>query len=115
MEAEKGVAMKDPISETVPRLFNEAATLHRTKVALRIKKLGLWHDITWQEYHETARMVGCGLVAMGLDQGDAACIIGDNSMEWVTADLGIQCVGGGVCGYLRHQCLAAGGIHRRSL
>jgi len=56
--------------------------------------LGLWHDITWNEYHDKAKKIGCALVSMGFEKGDAACIIGDNSIEWVMADLGIQCVGG---------------------
>jgi len=96
MEKKKSMAMKEtePIFETIPRMFNQTVTQNGSRVALRTKYLGLWHDITWYEYHEKAKKVGCALVSMGFEKGDAACIIGDNSVEWVMADLGIQCVGG---------------------
>jgi long-chain acyl-CoA synthetase len=35
---------------------------------------------------------------MGLERGDCAAIIGDNSPEWVYADLGIQCCGAAATG-----------------
>ena len=84
----------EPIFETVPRLFNKTVDQNGSRVALRTKDLGIWHDITWDEYHDKAKKVGCALVSMGFEKGDAACIIGDNAVEWVMADMGIQCVGG---------------------
>ncbi|MDA8135363.1 MAG: AMP-binding protein [Desulfobacteraceae bacterium] len=80
--------------ETVPYIFNQIVSQNGSRVALRTKELGLWQNITWSRYHEKARQVGCALVSLGLGKGDAACIIGDNSIEWVMADMGIQCVGG---------------------
>ncbi len=84
----------DTIFETIPQVFNEVVEQNRSRVALRTKELGLWHDITWNEYHDKAKKVGCALVSMGFKKGDAAGIIGDNAVEWVMADMGIQCVGG---------------------
>ncbi len=96
MEEKKGMAMKETetIFETTPQVFNQTVVENRSRVALRTKELGLWHDITWQEYHDNAKKVGCALMSMGFEKGDAVCIIGDNSIEWVMADMGIQCVGG---------------------
>ncbi|MBU8849683.1 MAG: AMP-binding protein [Desulfobacterales bacterium] len=90
------MAMKNTEStfETVPGIFNQTVSQNGSKVALRTKKLGIWHDITWKEYHDKAKKVGCALVSMGFEKGDSACIIGDNAIEWVMADMGIQCVGG---------------------
>jgi len=84
----------DAIFKTIPHVFNETVNQNGSRVALRTKKFGLWHDITWNEYHDRAKKIGCALVSMGFKTGDAACIIGDNCIEWVMADLGIQCVGG---------------------
>jgi len=84
----------EPIFETVPQVFNRAVEQNGSRVALRTKDLGIWHDITWNEYHDMAKKVGSALVSMGFEKGDAACIIGDNAVEWVMADMGIQCVGG---------------------
>ncbi|MFA5904110.1 MAG: AMP-binding protein [Desulfobacula sp.] len=80
--------------ETVPFIFNKIVAENGPGVALRTKELGLWHNITWDLYHKKAEQVGCALLSMGFEKGDAACIIGDNSIEWVMADMGIQCVGG---------------------
>jgi len=84
----------DTVFETIPRLFNKAVAENGQRVALRTKDLGIWHDISWKEYHDKAKKIGCALVSMGFAKGDSVCIIGDNSIEWVMADMGIQCIGG---------------------
>ena len=100
MEKKESMAMKktESIFETIPQVFNRAVDKNPSKVAMRTKQLGLWHDITWHEYHDKAKKIGCALASMGFEKGDAACIIGDNSFEWVMADMAIQCVGGGAVG-----------------
>ena len=96
MEKKESMAMKktEPLFETIPQVFSNTVVQNASKVALRTKELGLWHDITWQQYYDRAKKVGCALVSMGFTKGDAACILGDNSIEWVMTDMGIQCVGG---------------------
>ena len=96
MEKEKSMAVSEQqaVSSTVPGVFSHTASANAHRVALRTKKLGLWKDITWQTYYDTACYVGCALISMGFEKGDKACIIGDNSVEWVYADMGIQCAGG---------------------
>jgi len=83
---------------TVPARFKAAVARWRDRVAMRKKDLGLWHDITWNEYDKHVSRVAYGLMAMGLEKGDCASIIGDNSPEWVYADLGIQCCGAATAG-----------------
>ncbi|MFH1155201.1 MAG: AMP-binding protein [Pseudomonadota bacterium] len=96
MEKKEGVAMTNPAGqwETVPQIFSRTVSRNGEKVALRTKKLGIWHDITWSQYHDNVRAAGSALVSMGFEKGEKAGIIGDNCFEWVVADLGIQCVGG---------------------
>ena len=80
--------------QTVPRVFRNTVQKYGDRVAMRKKEFGLWHDISWKEYYEKARYVGSALLSMGLKKGDCVSIIGDNCPEWVTIDMGIQCVGG---------------------
>ncbi len=80
--------------ETVPSIFKNTVTKYRDKVALRTKEFGLWHDISWDDYYQNAKYIGSALCSMGLEKGQSVSIIGDNSSEWVIADMGIQCVGG---------------------
>ena len=84
----------DTTFETIPQLFNKTVRQNGPRVALRTKDLGIWHDITWDDYYDKAKKVGCALISMGFTKGDSACIIGNNSIEWVMADMGIQCIGG---------------------
>jgi len=85
-------------NQTVPSKFKAAAARWGDRVALRKKELGLWHDITWRDYDSNVTQVACGLMALGLQKGDCAAIIGDNCPEWVYADLGIQCCGAATVG-----------------
>jgi long-chain acyl-CoA synthetase len=94
METQKGMAMNQTPLQTVPRVFARTVEKNRNKTALRYKKLGLWHDLTFEQFYDQVEKIGCALVSMGFEKGDTACIIGDNAVEWVVADLGIQCVGG---------------------
>ena len=61
---------------------------------MRSKELGLWRDVTWNEYRDRVGEIAQGLRALGLEKGDRVSVIGDNCPEWVTLDLGIQCAGG---------------------
>jgi long-chain acyl-CoA synthetase len=80
--------------ETVPQIFEHTVKKYGDRVAMRKKEYGLWHDISWKEYHGMAKYVGSALISMGLQKGDCVAIIGDNCPEWAIIDMGIQCAGG---------------------
>lgn len=80
--------------ETTPRLFRNTAMKYGDRVAMRKKEYGLWHDISWKEYYQSAKYIGSALISMGLEKGDCVSIIGDNCPEWVTIDLAVQSCGG---------------------
>ena len=80
--------------DTTPRVFQETVARHRDRVAIRQKTLGLWHDISWQSYFDRVQHIGTALIALGLQPGECVGIIGDNSPEWVLADMAVQCAGG---------------------
>ena len=90
--------MSESNTYTVPAKFKAAVARWGDRVALRKKELGLWHDITWNDYDRNVTLVAYGLMSMGLQKGDCAAIIGDNCPEWVYADLGIQCCGAAAVG-----------------
>lgn len=84
--------------ETVPQMFQSRVELSRDRVALRYKKLGIWHDVTWNQYSQKVREVCLGLVALGLNPGECVSIIGENCPEWVSIDLGTMHAGGTTVG-----------------
>lgn len=79
---------------TLPQLFKVTAQHLGAKTALRQKKLGLWQDISWQDYYQQARYAAQGLIELGMQKGDFVAILGDNAAEWVILDMGIQMAGG---------------------
>ncbi|MFC1885011.1 AMP-dependent synthetase/ligase, partial [Thermodesulfobacteriota bacterium] len=81
-------------TETVPHYFRETVKKYADRAALRKKELGIWHDISWNEYYRLSKCVGSALISMGLEKGDCVSIIGDNCPEWVIIDMGVQCAGG---------------------
>lgn len=83
---------------TLPQLFQSRVRLTRDKVALRYKKMGIWHDVTWEGYDRMVRGISLGLLSLGLRPGECVSVIGDNCPEWVYIDLGIVHAGGTTVG-----------------
>lgn len=81
-------------AETTPQVFANTVRAFGRRVALRKKELGLWHDISWEDYYRQVRYISQALIALGLEPGQCVSIIGDNCHQWVTADMGVQCAGG---------------------
>ena len=79
--------------DTLPKLFRKRYTEEAGKIAMREKDLGIWRSITWADYGATARLVGQGLMAMGLARGDVVSILSETNKEWMFADLGAICAG----------------------
>lgn len=80
--------------QTTTQAFLERTALHPDRVAMREKHLGVWNEITWRAYLEHVEDFCLGLISLGLEQGDKACIHGENTQEWMYADLAIQSAGG---------------------
>ncbi len=79
---------------TVARLFFGRVAELGKRTALRKKDLGLWHDISWAQYGRKARQTGMGMVALGLEPGQAVAVIGENRPEWLYTDMGTMAAGG---------------------
>jgi len=79
-------------ADTFPKLLIYNAANYGDKVALREKDLGIWKPYTWRDYFNNVKLFSLGLISLGLEQGDKVAIIGDNSPEWVIAELAAQSV-----------------------
>ena len=74
--------------ETPASLLRELAEARPGGVALRVKKRGIWREITWAEYWDQVSVFAHALVALGIDEGDRVAIHSENRPEWVYADVG---------------------------
>ena len=53
-----------------------------------------WESLSWAECGRRVLRIGGGLVAAGLEPGQAVLLVSANRVEWILADLGIQAAGG---------------------
>ena len=89
-----GVAQGD----TVAQMFWDAVERRGDRVCMRQKDFGIWRSITWNQLGETARDIGMGLIALGLEAGEVIAILSNTNREWVQADLGGHVAGGVING-----------------
>ena len=57
--------------------------------ALRYRRYGLFHDVSWERYRQEALACGAGLADAGIRPGDRVGILAENRLEWLIADMGI--------------------------
>lgn len=80
---------------TFPQILRENFVRWKEqRTALRKKDLGIWKSYAWNGYWSRVKDLSLGLGCLGLVPGERVVIIGDNSPEWVIAELAIQSVGG---------------------
>ncbi|MDN2565093.1 long-chain fatty acid--CoA ligase [Aquibium sp. A9E412] len=80
--------------DTLAKLFREKCRTLGDKVAHREKDYGIWLAYSWNDFYEHARLIGLGLVALGLKRGEVVSILSEDNKEWVYTDLAVQSVGG---------------------
>src|SRR5690606_2471389 len=80
--------------DTLPKLFRQNCEKYGAKIAHREKEFGIWLSYSWTDFYEHARLIGLGLLALGLKRGEVVSILSEDSKDWIYSDLGVQCVGG---------------------
>ncbi len=83
---------------SLPELFFRQVDRRGDGLAIRHKKHGIWHGVTWRRYGEEVRTVAAALLSFGLRPQENVAVLGDNRPEWLYCHLGIQTAGGATCG-----------------
>jgi len=83
---------------TIPQLISANREKWGDRVAMCMKRFGIWQRYSWNEYYDTVKGFSLGLRALGLREGDVVCIIGDNEPEWFWGEFATQAAGGIVTG-----------------
>src|SRR5947208_11079061 len=81
------------MADTVISMFLDRSASDADRDALKVKRDGEWHAITWGEYAEAVRRAANGLLSVGVDPGDRVSLISLNRPEWHEADLAIMSIG----------------------
>ncbi|MEQ8296287.1 MAG: long-chain fatty acid--CoA ligase [Nitratireductor sp.] len=80
--------------DTLAKLFRQRCQELGGRVAHREKQYGIWLSYTWEDFYEHARLIGLGLLALGLKRGEVVSILSEDNKEWIYTDLAVQSVGG---------------------
>lgn len=80
--------------DTLPKLFADRCGELGERTAHREKEYGIWLSYTWNEFYTHAKLIGLGLLSLGLKRGEVVSILSEDNKEWIYTDLGVQCAGG---------------------
>jgi long-chain acyl-CoA synthetase len=75
------------------RLLSDRAEAEPASIALRVKRLGLWEQVTWAALARRVRDLALGLAAAGVKAGDCVGLIAEATPEALAVDLACQAVG----------------------
>jgi long-chain acyl-CoA synthetase len=80
--------------DSIPLRVQEQAKRRPGAPAYSVRSGGTWQPTSWHEYADDIRRAGKSLIALGLQPGGTACIIGFNRPEWTTFHVATMSVGG---------------------
>ncbi|HME43003.1 MAG TPA: AMP-binding protein [Syntrophorhabdales bacterium] len=78
---------------TVPGLFLDRVRATPDEVAYRAKKLGIYRERTWLEFHRAVARCAMGFASLGLKHGDRVALMGGPSEEYTICELAAQALG----------------------
>lgn len=91
MSSEKAMHLE---GSTLARLLQQNAQHFGDKrTALRVKRLGIWQESTWQEYYQRVKAVALGFSSLGAASGDNVAILCGNSPAALYALIGSGAAG----------------------
>jgi long-chain acyl-CoA synthetase len=83
-------------SRTIADLLPLAAEKYASQVALRHKRDGEWHDVTYAAVGEIVSEIARGILDLGVEKGDRVGILANTRPEWTYVDFAISSTGGTV-------------------
>lgn len=80
---------------TLPKLLAEKASSQKDEVALRHKYLGIWNEITWEEYYTKVEQLAIALSKqLNFEKEEKLVVIGENRPQWLISQMATQVLGG---------------------
>jgi long-chain acyl-CoA synthetase len=76
---------------TLCDIFYRSVGELRKSQQLRVKRDGVWHDISSDEFRQAVEETAAGLGAIGVEPGDRVAILAENRPEWAYVDIGCLC------------------------
>ncbi len=86
------------MKDSIPARFLATCDRRSPHPAYHVYRDGRWHPTTWGTYGKQVRLVARSLMALGLEPGQAVCILGFNRPEWAVVDHAAMVAGGAPAG-----------------
>src|SRR5690349_11702489 len=86
--------LEQATGRTMADLASAAGERFGDKVAVRVKRDGDWSEVTYGEVGTIVDEIASGLIALGLQPGERACVLANTRPEWTFASFGISSAGG---------------------
>ncbi|HEX4484266.1 MAG TPA: long-chain fatty acid--CoA ligase [Solirubrobacteraceae bacterium] len=80
-------------SRTIADLIPLAAAAFGEQTAIRYKRDGAWHDVSYVQLADTVQELALGLIDLGIEPGDRVCILANTRPEWSYADMAASSAG----------------------
>ena len=80
-------------SKTIAGLIPRAAADFGDAPAIRFKRDGSWHDVSYSQLGETVQEIANGMIELGLEPRERICILGNTRPEWTYADMAATSAG----------------------
>src|SRR5918995_1766021 len=81
-------------SKTIADMMAAAAEKFGDQAAVKFKRDGAWHDVSFAEVGEIVSELARGLIELGLQPGDRVALLCTTRPEWTHADFAITSAGG---------------------
>ena len=75
--------------DTVGRIFFNRVPKYGSRTALKVKRDGIWRDISWEEWGRCTKTLAMGLMVLGLEEREHVSLLSENRPEWAYSDLAV--------------------------
>src|SRR3954470_22727935 len=96
-------------SATIADMLGLAAERFGDRPAVRYKRDGAWHDVSFAQLGEIVSEIARGLIDLGLEPGDRVSLLCSTRPEWTYVDFAITSAGGVVASRSARGGRAGGG------
>jgi long-chain acyl-CoA synthetase len=80
-------------AKTIAGLIPRSVAEFGDQPAIRYKRDGGWHDVSYTALGEIVGEIGLGLIDIGIEPGERVCILGNTRPEWTYADMAATSAG----------------------
>ncbi len=74
-------------SRTIADVIPRAVADYPDHAAVRFKRDGTWHDVSYAELGDIVQEIALGLIDLGIGKGERLCILANTRPEWSYADM----------------------------